>query len=54
MSIKGREFHKWGARQAKKLLYASVENELKFNLDDSAERVLDEQKEKVAKWGGYA
>ena len=43
-SIEKREFHKRGTWQAKKLCCASVENELKFNLDDSAERALDSDK----------
>ena len=50
-SIEGREFHKQGTRQEKELRSASVENGLRFNLDDSAERVLDEQKENGCKMG---
>ena len=50
-SIEGREFHKRGTRQAKELRSISVENELRFNFDDSAKRVLDEQKEKGFKMG---
>ena len=41
-SIEGREFQ---------LRSASVENELRFNLVDWAERVLDQQKEKGCKTG---
>ena len=46
--------HKRGTLQAKELHSASVENELRFNLDDSAEQVFDEQKENGRKRGGYA
>ena len=40
--------------RGKELRSASIENELRFNLDDSAKQVLDEQKENGCKLGGYA
>ena len=50
-SIEGREFNQRGKQQEKELHSASVENELRFNLDGSAKQVLDEQKENGCKMG---
>ena len=49
--IEGNEFHKRGIRQVYKLRSTDEENGIRFNLDDLAEQVLDEQKENGSMFG---